>query len=462
VDFIFGKKEGQSAQNMISESDALKAAKLQQALGGSPAVQNALSAYSSGKTSLADALASLKGERYVKDQKSYDWGKSVADIFGQIQGDTNLRGNALFDNTRLKDGSLLRDKFGEGLINTWKNEGKSAADILAEHQRIMDGAQGNTYDDRAHEIETLMAVDPTTATRYAVEKLQSEDPFFNKGVESYNRAADQESKYYANADADREALSGKGDYWSLNNQDFEAYGQAKDDLARMFGSQEASLAQALADRGLAEAPSGAAVQAFSGLQGNKFEQLANAQRKIVADRVNTARDMLTQRANLNSQLLGQTQSHMRGLGELGENAIANQFNRQLGAQNQAHSQQMSVIGADQQQQQLAQQQANEAFSQQQQTQQSSLFENALAGGIGSFIGGYGGGLGAAMGRKAGGSAAPDAGTGATTGSTFAGTGGGTGQLSGYNYNQNIFASQSAPKAGISPTRAGNGQLSRLL
>jgi len=244
-------------------------------------------------------------------------------------------------------------------------------------------------------------VDPTTATKYAVEKLQKDDPFFNKGVESYNRAADQESKYYANADADREALSGKGDYWKLTDDDFQAYGQAKDDLARMFGGQEASLAQALADRGLGAAPSGAAMQAFSGLQGNKYEQLANAQRKIVADRVNTAKEMLTQRANLNSQLLGQTQTHMRGMGQLGQDAIANQYNRQLGAQNQAHGQQMDIIGADQRQQQMAQDAANSAFEQQQQTKQGSLFENALAGGIGSFIGGYGGGLGATMGKNAG-------------------------------------------------------------
>jgi len=401
MDFIFGKKEGQAAQNQISESDLLKQQKLRASIGSSPAVQQALSAYSSGQSSLADALASLKNDKYVKDQKSYDWGKSVADIFGQIQGDPSLKGNALFDNTRLKDGSLLRDKFGESLINTWKNEGKSAADILAEHQNIMAGAQGNTYDDRAHEIETLMAVDPTTATKYAVEKLQKDDPFFNKGVESYNRAADQESKYYANADADREALSGKGDYWKLTDDDFQAYGQAKDDLARMFGGQEASLAQALADRGLGAAPSGAAMQAFSGLQGNKYEQLANAQRKIVADRVNTAKEMLTQRANLNSQLLGQTQTHMRGMGQLGQDAIANQYNRQLGAQNQAHGQQMDIIGADQRQQQMAQDAANSAFEQQQQTKQGSLFENALAGGIGSFIGGYGGGLGATMGKNAG-------------------------------------------------------------
>jgi hypothetical protein len=73
--------------------------------------------------------------------------------------------------------------------------------------------------------------------------------------------------------------------FKLTNEDHEAYGQASDSIARMFGGQEQSLASALANRGLAAGGSGAAGAQFTGLQGNKNEQLGRMQMDIANQRM---------------------------------------------------------------------------------------------------------------------------------------------------------------------------------
>lgn len=109
--------------------------------------------------------------------------------------------------------------------------------------------------------------------------------------------------------------------YSLQPEDYEAYGQASGNIARQFGSQEQSLSKALANRGLSAGASGVANQQFSGMYGNKFEQLAQMQRQIADDRMNR-----------NMERLNQTRNFAANLGGLGQDALNSQFNRNLAGQ----------------------------------------------------------------------------------------------------------------------------------
>lgn len=137
--------------------------------------------------------------------------------------------------------------------------------------------------------------DPFAAQKLASEQVQR-DPIlgqlFGKGA-SFEKAAAEEAN-----------LRDRG--YTLQPEDYEAYGQASDQIARMFGQAENSLAQSLANRGLAGAGGGAAMSQFSGLMGNKNEQLANQQRQIAQ-----------QRMQMNLDRLNSTRSYLNNMGQLG-------------------------------------------------------------------------------------------------------------------------------------------------
>lgn len=161
------------------------------------------------------------------------------------------------------------------------------------------------------ELASALATGPLSGSRFATEQVMSNPllgQLFGKGGElqkSISRADD---------------LYNKG--FQLQPQDIEAYGQASGDIARLFGQSEQSAAQSLANRGLAAAPSGAAGALFSGIQGNKNEQLAKAQMNIANMRMQNTMQRLAQQQNLMAQL-----------GAQGQQAIGNQFQQQLaGAQ----------------------------------------------------------------------------------------------------------------------------------
>ncbi len=152
-------------------------------------------------------------------------------------------------------------------------------------------------------------------------------------------------------------LSNRG--FSLQPEDYEAYGQASGDIARMFGQNEQSLSQALSDRGLSS--SGAAGQAFSGSLGNKNEQLAGLQTNIAQHRMQMNQQRLAQNQNFLSQLGGQAQQGINS---------ANQTNRE-------NAQQKYQTGADYQGR--IQGQNNEAMSQR--------MASANPGNLAQFMGG---------------------------------------------------------------------------
>lgn len=165
---------------------------------------------------------------------------------------------------------------------------------------------------------------------------------------------------------EEQQLSSQG--FQLTPEDRTAYGQASGDIARLFGEQEQSLAQSLANRGLSN--SGAAGAAFTGLQGNKMEQLAKAQQQIAQ-----------QRYQDNLQRLGQTRNFLSQLGQQGAGAIQDQFGRNVSQkqnQNQAMQQLYNMARGSLQD---IQGQNNESLQQEQQTQHQSGLSAALSGGM---------------------------------------------------------------------------------
>lgn len=159
------------------------------------------------------------------------------------------------------------------------------------------------------------------------------------------------------AEGEATDLANRG--FSLKPEDYEAYGQASGNIARMFGQNEQSLSQSLANRGLSN--SNIAGAQFSGLQGNKNEQLAGLQRQIANDRM-----------KMNLERLGQTRNFMSQLGQQAQNAVGQDINSNLAAGQQEYQMGMGQLGA-------LQGQANEGLQQQQQTQHSSGLSNALGG-----------------------------------------------------------------------------------
>jgi hypothetical protein len=143
--------------------------------------------------------------------------------------------------------------------------------------------------------------------------------------------------------AEGKDLASRG--YSLQQPDYEAYGQASGDIARQFGQQEADASKMLARRGLGGASSGAAGAAFSGLAGNKNEMLAKAQTDIAQKRMQDT----TQRLQANRALQAQ-------LGQQGNAAIGDQYNRQL----QGFNTKAGVLNQSVQNEQGANQQGRQA------------------------------------------------------------------------------------------------------
>lgn len=108
--------------------------------------------------------------------------------------------------------------------------------------------------------------------------------------------------------ADINKLQNQG--FQLTPEDHEAYGQVSGNIARLFGQSEQNLSQSMADRGLAAAPSGAASAEFSGLNGNKNEQLSQMQMQIANNRMQNTMQRLNSARSYMAQLGGQAEGAM--------------------------------------------------------------------------------------------------------------------------------------------------------
>lgn len=181
--------------------------------------------------------------------------------------------------------------------------------------------------------------------------------------------------------------------YNLQPQDYTAYGDASNQAARTFGQQGSSLASMLAQRGMGTG-GGASGAAFTGLQGNKNEQLMAAQGNIATARMNFAQSALNNTRNSISQMAG-VGNQATGMYNQQQEAAASGYDNAYKTQNNA-----GYMAADQQ--------ANA---------QSPTLLQTIGGGIagtiaGSFQGAGSAGakkLGSAVNSLGGGSAASEAG-----------------------------------------------------
>lgn len=157
-------------------------------------------------------------------------------------------------------------------------------------------------------------------------------------------------------------LAGEGG--QFQPEDNEAFGQASDSIARMAAQRESDLANSMAGRGFGQAGSGAAGAAFSGLAGNKFEQLARAQTSIADQRKQRQLQQLQENRRMQAQL-GQQYGQ-----ELGSQFQRGQQNRGM-----EMSQREAQREADMRNRIAQQSQLNEAFSQKAQTKRKGFFQN---------------------------------------------------------------------------------------
>lgn len=175
------------------------------------------------------------------------------------------------------------------------------------------------------------------------------------------------------ANAEEQRLASQG--YNLTPEDHEAYGQASGNIARQFGQSDKSLATALSNRGLSN--SGVAGASFTGLQGNKDEQLAGLQHSIADSRM-----------KMNQERLNQTRSFLSSLGTQANTDINSAQTRgvqKAEGQNQAYQNQYNMANGIMQ---GAQGQSNTQLEQQQQTAHPNDFITGLSGAmkIGSAAG----------------------------------------------------------------------------
>jgi len=307
-----------------------------------------------------------------------------SDAYNALQSDTKALGNDAL-------ASIIGDY----------SQGKANLDDIIK--------SGRTNDINQASLQQALAYNPLGGQRLASDMVRN-DPtlglLFGKDG-SMGRAAKEEQD-----------LASRG--FSLQPEDFEAYGQGSGNIARMFGQQEQSLAQALADRGLASGSNTAAGQQFAGLQGNKFEHLAQLQRQIADDRM--AR---------NQQRLSQTRDYLSNLGQQANTAQNTRFNQQMvgaGArQGELESQRNFDLNKYQTQEQLRQ-----AETESKKANENLSLMDAISGGL---FQGVQSGIGKMTSSAIGGAGGAGGGGGGMPGG-MSGSGGSQGDISGsYNIKQ---------------------------
>jgi len=371
--------KGQNASDQVSGNSGMQNLYNAPKYLSDPRMQDILSSYGSGKTSLADALASAKGSDYSAAQKA------ASDAYNQMWADNHA-----------------------GKFNGPKNQNGESAIDEAKWQAAQDRVQGlNAAADQARQdaaggMDRMNALftNPLTGTKAATDQVMGNE-LFKPYIDYGKGLIDQHGKVSGQLDEDRNSLMGRDESYGLQDSDLKAYGQASDNISRQFAASDQGLAQMLADRGLSQAPSGAAMQAFSGQMGNKNEQLGQMQLQISQNRINTARGLANDRMNADLQRSGQLQSGIQGMGQLSNQAVNDQFSRNMAGVQQYGQQNKDSLGAAK----TAQDVQNEMFGQQQATKGPSFGDilGGMATGLGgAFSGGLGTSLGAGLGKKLGG------------------------------------------------------------
>jgi hypothetical protein len=196
----------------------------------------------------------------------------VGSIFGLGGGQGEYYRAGQLDNSGTKS---LKD------ILDARNSGKvaDARSTLTSGGSLSDALKGGLGTDELNQLAT----GPLTGSLVAQQQAMNDSLL--AGL--YGKGGQMEG-----AEAEANRLQNQG--YKLQPEDYEAYGQASGNVARMFGQQEQSLAQALASRGLAAGGSGAGTAQFTGLMGNKYEQLGQMQRQIADNRMQNTMQRLQQ------------------------------------------------------------------------------------------------------------------------------------------------------------------------
>ncbi len=268
-------------------------------------------------------------------------GKAVGGIGGLVSSNFTgngiggmMGGSALFGNNPLTKALGLSGEQGEYFTPTTANQGLEQ--LNAENQALT----GKSYNEGLRDMsngkvsldegmKNLTGVQREGATtdgivgsRLAAQEVQNNpltSGLFGKGGLNDRLGSEEQN------------LASRG--YSLQQPDYEAYGQASGDISRQFGQQEADTSKALQRRGLGGGSSGAAGAAFSGLAGNKNEMLAKAQTDIAQKRMADT-----------TQRLQNTRAMMGQLGAQAGSLQDSQYDRQLAG---AKNRQQNVVNAAQ-------------------------------------------------------------------------------------------------------------------
>lgn len=269
----------------------------------------------------------------------------------------------------------------QNLLSQYRAGSLSLKDALANADRFPGVGSSNFL--------KAVSEDPVASNNMAKEQLLS-DPTVS-GLYGDNGLQRKMADVAGNLGQDRESLFGRDESYGLNSGDLQAYGQAQGEVERLFGNQEQQAAQSLSNRGLGAAPSGAAGALFSGIAGNKNEQLAKAQMQIAQNRVNTAKELAQSRVNAD---LGAGQLST-SLGALGQNALHGSKADSIAAQELGYNTLagLSALNTGQTglEHNLMQSAANNENS-----KNSDFLGNLLKGGIATGVGALTGGLGGAL------------------------------------------------------------------
>lgn len=254
-----GGSDDKEIPNYLQSSDPYKFAVTQPTAVNGDRMRDILSNFSSGKESLQEALNAVRQTSANQEH--------IKVLQAKIKGE--------------------EDYLKYGRPGSYQTGGKtdhsldgSISSALSQDKAELDRFDLSDYGTKA--MENQLFVDPQTAGLAAAQQVQSNPllsgMFAKGGIQDQRQAQEQQ-------------LASRG--YSLQPEDYEAYGQASDQIARQYGGMENSLGQALANHGLSAGGGGAAV-AYSGLQGNKLEQLGNQQRQIAQARMSTNLARLTQ------------------------------------------------------------------------------------------------------------------------------------------------------------------------
>lgn len=238
-------------------------------------------------------------------------------------------------------------------------------------------AQSGFQPGQVNEATRMAALDPSSSLRYATDQINGDSNLSRLYGGDPNSLISQtlgQEKQQANQG------------FSLQPEDYDAYGQGSGNIARLFGTSNNNLAQSMADRGLSS--SGVAGQNFSNSMGNQNEQLGQLQTQIAQQRMQT-----------NLQRLGQTQQFLGQLGQQQGNEINNQFNRES---NGANSEQNSLQNANSlnlQNNEAMQNQNNQQYQQRDASKPVNLGDAVIGGAFQGLSGGLTNRVGSATGTN---------------------------------------------------------------